>query len=167
MYLIFFRYRYMLTSLNTLFYYIPCHYGSPSWWRGWNTDLDTCINDLVILDERSGEESKEQNSWNVNTPLAHRRDPGTAALVPMTPRAREMPWFSEYWSECDRDRSSSFDKKFRHRFSLPNFLTSWKLKEMITLTGGWCVKLIVSERKLPPLNLSYLEHCRGWTFLWH
>ena len=86
--------------------------------------LVTCINNLGNFDERSEEESKEETSRNANTPLVHRRDPGTGALVHMTLRAREIPWFSEYLSEPDRERSHSFDKKFRHRFSMPRFLTS-------------------------------------------
>ena len=86
--------------------------------------LVTCINNLGNFDERSGEESKEETSRNANTPLVHRRDPGTGALVHMTRRARAIPSFSDYLSEPDRERSHSFDKNFRHTFSIPRFLTS-------------------------------------------
>ena len=37
-------------------------------------NIVTCINDLSNIDEISGEESKEHNSWNVNTPLVHTVD---------------------------------------------------------------------------------------------
>lgn len=58
------------------------------------------INNLSDVDEGSGEELKEPTPKSVKTPLVHRRDLVTGALIPMTPM--EMPWFAEYCSDRDR-----------------------------------------------------------------
>ena len=43
------------------------------------------INNLSDVDEGSGEELKEPTPKSVKTPLVHRRDLVTGALIPMTP----------------------------------------------------------------------------------
>ena len=119
------------------------------------------INNLSDVDEGSGEELKEPTPKSVKTPLVHRRDLVTGALIPMTPM--EMPWFAEYCSDRDRECSRRFEKKFRRRFRMP-YSEFWKLVDLIKTEGnGYFDRWMgcendFPETKLLPLNYSYLEH---------